>query len=300
MTPPVCADRRRPLTLLTAAAAALTLCCTSCGRTDPPAAVTAAVTPGPSPPVVRPSAPHPPSSPARPTVLPRSATVMLRVAAQSQLPELPNGCEVTSLAMLLSAVGQPVDKMQLARRQPVDPTPVSWRPGFPWRPGLGDQPNLDAVTHWGNPNVGFVGNVYAHPGYGIYHDPLRRLLDKQLPGQALDLTGHPFADIIAQLDRGVPVLLWTTISYAPTDNWVTWQSSTGPVHATQDEHAVLLIGHNHTSLLINDPLSGHAAVAVDADRFQGAWQQLGAQALTVAAPAAAARYQPPRAPNTIL
>lgn len=63
------------------------------------------------------------------------------------------------------------------------------------------------------------------------------------------------------------------------------------VRATQDEHAVLLVGHNHTSLLINDPLPGQAAVAVDADRFQAAWQQLGAQALTVAAPAPAARYQ---------
>lgn len=276
MTPPVRADRRL-LARLTAAAAVLTLCCASCAWRDPPAPVAVAVAPGPSPPGVGLSAPHPPGSPARPAVPPRPATVLLRVAAQSQLPELPNGCEVTSLSMLLSAVGHPVDKMQLARRQPVDPTPISWRPGS------GDQPDLDAVIHWGNPDVGFVGDVYAHPGYGIYHDPLRRLLDEWLPGRALDLTGHPFADVVAQVDRGIPVLLWTTTSYAPTDAWVTWQSPTGPVRATQDEHAVLLIGHDHTNLLINDPLSGRAAVAVDADRFRAAWRQLGAQALTVAA-----------------
>lgn len=230
----------------------------------------------PSPPAAQGSpGPRPGLSP-QPRVTSGRGDVLLQVPPQSQLPELPNGCEVTSLAMLLSAVGHPVDKTQLAQRQPVDPTPVSYASGSD------DPPDFDAVIRWGNPNLGMVGNTYGTPGYGIYHGPLGRLLDEELPGQALDLTGYPFASALLQLDKGVPVLLWATTTYAPTDDWVTWQSPTGTVRATRYEHAVLLVGRRRDSLLINDPLSGQAAVAVDADLLQAAWQQLGGQALTVA------------------
>lgn len=265
------------LAMLTAGTVALTVTGASCGESRDRPGGAAAAARSAIPPAVTPKPPDRPSSPATTSGPSHQRDVVLAVAAQSQLPELPNGCEDTSLAMLLPAVGHPVDRLELARTQPVDPTPVAWRPGS------GDQPGLDAVTSWGNPNVGFVGNVDGRPGYGIYHGPLRQLLDQQLPGRALDLTGQPFTADLAQVDRGVPVVVWTTTTYTPTDDWVTWQSPTGPVRATSYEHAVLLVGHTQTSLLINDPLTGKAAVPVDPGRFEAAWRQLGAQALTVRA-----------------
>ncbi len=198
--------------------------------------------------------------------------VLLDIPSQSQLPELANGCEVTSLSMLLTSVHHPVHKMWLAAHQPTDPTPMQ----------------LDAkssITFWGNPNVGFVGSVKkVDEGYGIYHKPLAKFLNDLLPGQASDLTGDAFENILASVARGVPVVLWTTGTFKPTSWWVTWNSPTGLVHATPEEHAVLLVGYNPTQLFINNPLNGQPAQSVNRALFIGAWNQLGKQALTVRIP----------------
>jgi uncharacterized protein YvpB len=204
-------------------------------------------------------------NPAVPKALP--ASVVLQVPPQDQLPEFKNGCEVTSLSMLLTAVGHPVSKGDLAREQPHDSTPLVLGPH-------------GTVQFWGNPNVGFVGSV-SDFGYGIYHGPLSKLLNQILPGRAEDLTGKPFTEDLAAVASGRPVVVWTTSTFEPTNDWVTWQSPEGPVHATWEEHAVLLVGYDATHLYVNNPLTGQAAEPVNRDDFLAAWKQLGQQALTV-------------------
>jgi uncharacterized protein YvpB len=194
--------------------------------------------------------------------------VKLHVKAQSQLPELHNGCEVTSLSMLLTAVGHPVDKMTLAREEPVDPTPITYGPD-------------GSIRFWGDPNRGFVGRVDGTPGYGIYHGPLVHFLKTRLGVQAVDLTGHPFDDILTYVAHGTPVMVWTTSTFKPTDDWITWQSPDGPVHATFWEHAVLLVGYDADHLYVNDPLDGAQAKPVNRQSFLAAWKQLGEQALSI-------------------
>lgn len=55
------------------------------------------------------------------------------VTLQRQNPQLPNGCEVTSLAMLLGWAGYPVDKLELYEgylpRQDFIETPEGWKVG---------------------------------------------------------------------------------------------------------------------------------------------------------------------------
>ena len=205
--------------------------------------------------------------------LSRAQSVALPVPHLQQLPELKNGCEVTSLAMLLAAVGHPVDKLALVARMPVDPTPVTFRPG-----GTG----LLDVQRWGDPRSGFVGNVHSYIGYGIYAPALLRLLDQQLPRRGVNLTGQPFDAVLEHIAAGTPVLAWTTTTFRPTTTWVTWQSPTGPVRATPYEHAVVVSGYDSTHLLIADPLSDDPVTTVDRTAFEQAWQQLGQQAITVA------------------
>lgn len=79
-----------------------------------------------------------------------------------QLPELPRGCEVTSLSMLLVHAGVKVDKMTLAREVKKDPTPYKEKNG---------------KIYFGNPHDGFVGDMYNfnNPGLGVYHGPIREL-----------------------------------------------------------------------------------------------------------------------------
>ncbi len=231
----------------------------------------------PAPPPVRPASPttgpvgpNPPPA-GRGDVFSATSRVLIPVPVQSQLPGLPNGCEVTSLSMLLTAAGAPVDRAVLAREQPTDAA----QPAF-----SGARGNLTGIATWGDPEDSFVGNVAGGYGYAIYHRPLARLLDSKLPGRAQDLTGSSFQDLVRQVDSGTPVLLWGTTTSSPTDQWVTWTGPHGPVRATFQEHAVLLVGHTATKLIINNPLSG-AQETVDPEPFIAAWRQLGRQALTV-------------------
>jgi len=199
------------------------------------------------------------------------ARALLRLPAVSQLPELGNGCEVTSLAMLLTAAHHPVDKLSLAAAMPRDPTPPSFD-------GAGR--GFTDVTRWGDPEAGFVGNVHGTLGYAIHHVALARFLDSVIPGRSRDLTGAPVATLLRRVASGTPVLMWTTATFTPTQNWVVWQSPHGPVRAPSDEHAVLLVGYDRRHLYVNDPLTGTAARAVDRDSFLAAWTQLGRQALS--------------------
>lgn len=200
---------------------------------------------------------------------------LLRVPAQSQLPALPNGCEVTSLSMLFTAVGHPVDKLTLAAQQPTNSTQPVFRP----RGHL-----FSDILRWGDPDDGFVGAVAGHQhgvGYGIYHRPLTKLADHILPGRTIDLTGRPFNDVLAQVANGTPVVTWVTSLFKPTDDWVTWAGPHGPVHATQYEHAVLLVGYDQHHVYVNNPLTGIAGQQLDRASFANAWNQLGEQALTI-------------------
>lgn len=117
-----------------------------------------------------------------------------------QLPELPRGCEVTSLSMLLGHAGVKVDKMTLAREVKKDPTPYKEKNG---------------KIYFGNPHDGFVGDMYNfnNPGLGVYHGPIRELAEKYLPGRNVDLTGQSFDAVYKQLDKGKPVWVVVTSEY---------------------------------------------------------------------------------------
>lgn len=238
--------------------------------TQPSSSPIASSTPSPTPTA---------SSKPSPTATPLPSHYLIHVTALDQYPQLPNGCEVTSLTMLMDAVGHPSSKMTLAAQMPKDPTPLQ----------LTTTTNASGqavhhVKYWGNPNVGFVGSVYkAGDGYGIYHGPMTRFLNQLLPGRAEDLTGQPFQDILRHVAQGIPVEVWTTTTFQPTTDWVSWQSPEGLVTATPLEHAVLLVGYGPGVLYINNPLNGEAAEKIPEGPFLKSWKQLGQQALTVKA-----------------
>ncbi|MFC4768011.1 C39 family peptidase [Effusibacillus consociatus] len=193
--------------------------------------------------------------------------ILIRVPAQSQA-ELYNGCEVTSLSMLLSAAGHPFDKNELAYWITKDGTPLQ-------------EDEDDTIISWGDPNSGFVGDITGEsPGYGVYHGPVAQLIDTLLSEGAEDLTGQPFDEVLSRVASGKPVLVWATVEFQPTSSWVKWTGPHGTVTATFDEHAVLLVGFDANHVYINDPQDGTAGKAVDRQSFIAAWEQLGKQAVT--------------------
>lgn len=203
------------------------------------------------------------------TRVPEGHLTLIRAPAMSQLPAYDNGCELASLDMLLRFAGVSIRLATLAARIPRAGAPLVTTPD-------------GSIVSWGDPNVGFVGSVRGtSPGYGVYHAPIARLLDKILPGRALDLTGHPLRALRAVVASGRPAIVWTTVDFSPVSNWVTWTSPEGPVRATMSEHAVLLVGMNRHFAYVNNPLNGERAEAVPLSSFVASWIDLGRQAVTL-------------------
>ncbi|MGM8216535.1 C39 family peptidase [Bacillaceae bacterium W0354] len=186
-----------------------------------------------------------------------------------QLPELPRGCEVTSLAMLLEYHDVEADKMELAEQVTRDNTPYEVK---------------DGQVHFGNPYNGFVGDMYSFstPGYGVYHGPITDLAKQYVGNRAIDLTGHSFETIYAFLNKSEPVLIITNATYKPLpeSSFETWQTADGPVKITYREHAVLVVGYDEHFIYYNDPLQ-YKLKKAPKNEFIGAWEQMGKQAVTI-------------------
>ncbi|HDX9539071.1 MULTISPECIES: C39 family peptidase [Bacillus] len=190
--------------------------------------------------------------------------ILSNVPFIQQLPELDRGCEVTSLAMMLQYAGITVDKMKLANEiKKVDFM-------------------NDGVR--GNPNEGFVGNIYtfSESGYGVYHGPLFQLAKKYLPNKAVDLTGKSIEEMYNSVKAGQPVVMITNATFAPLDEdeFTTWETNSGDVSITYNEHCVVLIGYDQESVYIRDPLKDSLDVKVPREKFEQAWVQMGSQAIS--------------------
>ncbi len=186
-----------------------------------------------------------------------------------QNPELPRGCEVTSLAMLLQYAGISVDKMTLAEEVAKDSTPYEEK---------------DGQVYFGNPYDGFVGDMYSlsRPGYGVYHGPIFELMQKYLPQQSLDLTGMEFEVLLYFISQDIPVWVVANVRYSklPPSQFQRWITPAGPVDITYRMHSVLLTGYDSKYVYFNDPLTGKKNKKRLREPFQEAWEQMGSQAVT--------------------
>lgn len=202
---------------------------------------------------------------------PPASSVLLDAPVIRQYPELPRGCEVTSLTMLLQFLGIDKNKLDLAAEMKRDPTPLRLN-------------SNGSIAYWGNPNSGFVGEVTgAGKGFGIYHSALFELMRQYVP-TAKDYTREPFEKLEQQLREGIPSVVWTTINYKVPDKWVVWDTPIGPIQTTFMEHAVLLVGFDEQNVYVNDPLSSKSKIKIDKTQFIETWEAMGSQALTYTKP----------------
>lgn len=197
-------------------------------------------------------------------------SVIIDAPLIKQYPELPRGCEVTSLAMLLQFAGENVDKMTLANEVKKDPTPYSVSGG---------------KVYFGNPHDGFVGDMYnlQNPGLGVFHEPIRELAEQYLPGRIIDMTGSDFEKLKIPLSAEQPV--WVIINTAyqkiSEDLFQTWETPSGTVKVTSKEHSVLVTGYDDQFIYFNDPLTGIKNKTAPIQDFKEAWVQMGSQAITI-------------------
>ncbi len=189
--------------------------------------------------------------------------ILLDVPLQNQMdsPRLYNGCEVTSLAMILNYKGHQVTKNELAEK--VDRVPLKYSNG-----------------ENGNPNFGFVGNMEDGPGLGVYHGPIFELAENYAKGDVKDLTNQPFDRILQEVANGNPIWVITTSTFAPVSKFQTWQTPQGTVDITYNMHSVVITGYDRENIYINNPY-GTKNQKTDRERFIQAWEQMGKQAIVI-------------------
>jgi uncharacterized protein YvpB len=201
-----------------------------------------------------------------------SSFIIKNVPEIKQDPQLYNGCEVTSLAMLLNYKGVAVSKMTLASALKKDPTKLVG--------SVGGQ-----IIRWGDPYKGFVGDIYndSPAGYGVYHGPIASLASKYAPHKVKDITGSSLRTIESFVAKDDPVEVITTYNFEPDNStWYTYTDEYGSkVRINMDEHAVLVVGYNKYDVFVNNPLNGVSYQDVPISDFLSAWDEMGKQAITV-------------------
>jgi uncharacterized protein YvpB len=123
----------------------------------------------------------------------------------SQLPDMPSGCEVAAVAMMLNHAGVDVSKEDVVAQLPYSNDPAE----------------------------GFTGNVYDEGTYGyggiIWPSGLLGLV-RDYQGSAVDLTGASWESVRGFIDQGRTVCIWFTndgldhtvllVGYSATTVWV--------------------------------------------------------------------------------
>ncbi|MHC5248094.1 C39 family peptidase [Enterococcus sp. LJL90] len=184
---------------------------------------------------------------------------------QLDSPRLRNGCEVTSLAMMLNYYNIEVSKNELADALPS----VAYQ---------------DEEGYYGDPNEGFVGDITGDigAGYFVYHEPIFNLAQNYLTEDltAIDFTGSDFSKVQYFLSTGSPVWAITTTNYAATNDLETWETVNGPVEISMSEHCVVLIGYDEEYVYLNDPY-GNENYQTSLTDFVASWEQFGSQAIAI-------------------
>lgn len=205
------------------------------------------------------------------------ATVALKVPVIHQQDVLPNGCEITSLAMVLRYLGFTVDLQSLSD---------TYLPQFPLY--------LDATGQriGANPDLYYLGNpkdkknafyCYAGPIVDAANAFLANA-GSQLRGR--DLTGATESQLTAQLRAGRPVVVWGTLSMGEPlrtldSDWLCVDD--GKIYKPYSNlHCVVLTGYDKEFFYFSDPLRGEFAYY--RKTFMAAFQAMGSRAMTVLDP----------------
>ncbi len=162
-----------------------------------------------------------------------------------QNPELPTGCEITSLTMALKFYGYNVSKTDMA----------------------------DRYLQKSGENIGdfwevFVGNPRSN-GFGCYAKPIVNAANKYFKynnGQhkALNLSGTDFENLLKKVQDGTPVIIWSTMYGEQEKNLrepfktVKWNINGKEIQWISPEHCMLLIGYDldRNVAIMADPQRG--------------------------------------------
>lgn len=197
--------------------------------------------------------------------------IYIDVDTLMQKPELPNGCEITSLTAVLNYYGYDVSKTEMADTY-LPKQPFTTKNGKLFGP----DPNK---AYSGDPRKlkgGFFS--FAPPiveAANLYFDVVGR------SSTTTDISGSTREEIIDKLNKGIPVITWITLDLTPPKmNYGWYLNDTGEYYtAPINLHVVVLNGYKDGNVHVMNPLKGQ--VTYDADTFFDSYDAMGSHAMIV-------------------
>lgn len=197
----------------------------------------------------------------------------LDVPVVMQNPELPHGCEITSLTAVLNYYGVNVTKLEMADTY-LPKQKIS---------------TVDGQRVGPNPNQAFAGDPRDKAnGMYVFAAPIVKaaeaaIADKQANLRVTNMSKASQDEILQLVREGVPVVTWVTLDLSkPNRNaakgWI-YKGETTPREAYMNLHAVVLTGHLGNKVVVMDPLKGY--VTYNVDQFFKSYKELGEQAVAL-------------------
>ncbi|MBQ2823306.1 MAG: C39 family peptidase [Oscillospiraceae bacterium] len=189
-----------------------------------------------------------------------------------QLPELPVGCEITALTIMLKYCGFDADKTVLAR----DYLPLG-----------GYVKEEDGKVYKDSFFDYFIGDPFSR-GYGCFSNAIEKAANKYIADNGGGYTvynisgAHPdlLYDYLAQ---GIPVICWATDGMIEPEFYESWyDSETGEkLDWYINEHCFVLAGFNMDGnfVTLNDPMKG--IIDYNINKFETRYRQMNSQAIVI-------------------
>jgi uncharacterized protein YvpB len=212
-----------------------------------------------------------------PPLLPEDGIASAFIEAENilQNPELPTGCEITALTMLLRFYGFDADKVDLADNY----LPVSWG-NARWEDGKKFQDSF--FTY-------FIGDPKGR-GYGCFSPAIMTAAEKYLEEndtegrfKAVNISGCEPEYLYRILLSGNPVMCWATDGMIAPEYRESWyDNETGEqLDWYINEHAFLLVGFDTEKRLVylSDPMKGEIVYSMD--KFETRFSEMHSQAVII-------------------
>ncbi|RAZ81286.1 C39 family peptidase [Planococcus halotolerans] len=197
--------------------------------------------------------------------------IHIDVPVLMQDPELPNGCEITTLTSVLNHYRLKVSKTTMAD---------DYLPKSPFTSKNGKRFGPDPhQAYAGNPRKANGGwYVFAEPiveaSKGIVASKSSRLITENVSGSTRE-------EILSYTDRNIPVIVWVTLDLSPPVTSGGWYiEGTNDFHPSfSNLHSVVLDGWEDGKVYVMDPLKGR--VSYPEKTFFDSYEAMGSQAVIV-------------------
>lgn len=195
-----------------------------------------------------------------------------KVPLVMQNPELPTGCEITSITMVVNFYGYDYDKITMTDKY------LDKSDNFYYDNGQLFGPN---------PQKFFLGNPRSTSGYGLqcfsgtWVNTLNKVFEENKSEHyAEDISGRSLEELESEL-QSAPILISASIDMNPASPRVLFKDSETKEDVTtyRNFHCVVLVGYDEDYYYINDPLGTFSKL--EKARLERAYTSTGQQAVIV-------------------